>query len=369
LREGIDRVDVELLALLNERMRLCREVGRIKGEKGLELFDPGREESIYKRLSGLNSGPLPEGALRSVYREILAASRLLQYPLSVAVPGSLWSGPHLAAFSLFGRSARYSAHPAMEGAFDALAKGKARVTVVPIENSLDGAVGRAIDLLYERDVQIVGECYLEIAHYLATSADSMNAVKTLYATARAFGQCRRWVSENLAGAERRECASTAQAALLAKEDPSGAAVCNLYAAAFHELPIAFERIEDDPGNAARFLVLATRSDSPTANDGKSSVLFAVPDRPGALQAALEPFERWKINLMRLEARPNRRLPWEYLYFADIDGQGGSEEMRLALDALRERVRVLKVLGSYPKGDPKRPIRIEKEEVRTGLAKG
>lgn len=362
LRELIDKVDTELLALFNKRMELSLEVGRVKQAKGLPLFHPGREEVIFERLSKANPGPLREESLRSIYREIMAASRLLQYTLQVAYLGPEWTYSHLAALSLYGHSASYVAGSTPEDVVDALLKGKVRIAVIPIENSIQGGVGRSMDLLYEQQVSIVQECYLETSHYLCANVESLRSVKRLYAHHQAVEQCRRWILENLRQAELHETSSTAWAAQLAKEDPQGAAVCNLYAAHHYKINILAERIEDHPGNTTRFLALANHVNPPTGND-KTSLLFAVSDQPGALHAALEAFARNEVNMTRIESRPNRILPWQYLFYSDIEGHQQDEKVQKAFEDLKNLVTFLKVLGSYPKSDPKNPIRFEKEKIR------
>lgn len=362
LRESIDRTDQQLLRLLNERMKIALEVGRIKASKGLELFDPAREELIYERLARLNPGPLTEEALRSIYREIIAASRLLQYPLQIAFLGPEWTYSHLAAHFLFGYSAHYVPFDGLEEVFDALSKGKVQVALVPIENSFEGGAGDTLDLLYENNVQVVRECYLEIAHCLCTYCHSVEDLRHVYAHPQVLNQCRRWLLEQCPQAERHECGSTAQAAQLAKENASGAAICNLYAANHYELPVLVERIEDHSGNVTRFFALANHFNAPTGKD-KTSVLFEISDQPGALYEALEPFTRRQVNITRIESRPNRIFPWQYLFYADFEGHRDEENVQLMLDDLRRHVTFLKILGSYAKSDPKRPIRIEKERIR------
>lgn len=362
LRDAIDGIDTDLLRLLNARMELALQVGRFKAEKGLPLFHPGREEVIFDRLNRINSGPLSEYSLRSIYREIFSASRILQIPLRAAFLGPDWTYSHLAARSLYGHSTQYVACPTIEDVFDAMTKGKVDVAVIPIENSLQGGIGLSMDLLHEKDVKVVGECYLEVAHYLAGRADSIEAVKSLYAHPQTIEQSRRWLMEKLKHAEMRECASTSSAALMAREDPFGAAICNLYAAQHYGLPILAERIEDHAGNTTRFLALADHSNPPTGRD-KTSILFAVTDQPGALFSALQPFSRKAVNMTRIESRPNRLMRWQYLFYVDFEGHGDDEEVKEALGELKNHVSYLKILGSYPKRDPMDPIRPEKERVR------
>lgn len=363
LREAIDEVDLELLQLLNKRMGMVRRIGQIKADKGISLYDPGREERIFQRLTGANPGPLPNDSLRSIFREIIAASRLLQEPVHVAFLGPEWTYSNLAAVSIFGHSARYLSFPSLEEVFDALLKGKAQAAVVPVENSLQGGVGRTLDLLYERQVRVVQECFLEIAHYLCGTGERLQDIRRLHAHPQAMEQCRRWLLENLRNIETYECASTAQAAQLARKDPTAAAICNLHAAHHYELNILAERIEDHAGNTTRFLALSDHVNPPTGSD-KTSILFAVPDQPGALHASLEAFARYRVNLSRIESRPNRLFSWQYTFFADLEGHQEDENLQKALNDLKDRVTFLKVLGSYPKSDPKRPIRPVKESMRS-----
>ena len=201
IRDEIDGIDSEMLRLLNRRMELAIEVGRIKASKGLPLFHPEREAIIFQRLSKLNPGPLSEESLRSIYREIFAASRLIQYRLQVAFLGPEWTYSHLASISLFGHSASYLPCASLEEVFDSFLKGKAHLAVIPIENSLQGGVGHSMDLLYEREVHVISECYLEIAHYLCGNVQDLGEIKRLYGHAQAIDQCRRWLLENIAHAE------------------------------------------------------------------------------------------------------------------------------------------------------------------------
>lgn len=363
LRAAIDETDKELLKLLNQRMELACRVGRIKAEQGLLLFDPGREEAILDRLAAASEGPILESSLRAIYREIFSASRRLQYDFQVAYLGPAWTNSHLAALSLYGHSARYLPSPSLEDAFDNLLKGKVHVAVVPLENSLQGGVGHTLDLLYERDVKVIHESYLEIAHYLCANSGGIEDLKRLYGHPQALEQCRRWILENLRQVESFECSSTAQAAQLAKKDAVGAAICNLYAAVQYGLQTLAERIEDHPENITRFFVLGNQVNPPTGND-KTSLLFAVPDQPGALHAALEAFARYQVNMTRIESRPNRLFPWQYLFYADLEGHLEDEAIGKALERFRQQTTFLKILGSYPRQDPRRPVRLDKEQARS-----
>jgi chorismate mutase/prephenate dehydratase len=362
IRNEIDSIDSEMLRFLNRRMELAIEAGRIKASRGLPLFHPEREQIVSQRLSELNTGPLSEESLRSIYREIFAASRLIQYRLQVAFQGPEWTQSHLASISLFGHSASYLPCASLEEVFDSFLKGKAHLAVIPIETSLQGGVGHSMDLLYEREVQVISECYMEIAYYLCGNVRELGGIKRIYGAPHAIEGCRKWLLENVSHADRTECSSTSFAAGLASRDPSGAAISNLYAAWHYGLGILAERIEDVPGNTARFLALGHYFNPPTGDD-KTSLLFAVSDRPGSLLAALDSLSA--TNMTRIESRPNRLFSWQYLFYVDIEGHRDDRHVQAALDTLAERVTFLKILGSYPRSDPTRPFRIEKEEIRAG----
>jgi chorismate mutase/prephenate dehydratase len=361
IRREIDRLDAEMVLLLNRRMELAVEVGRIKASAGLPTYHPEREQKVTQRISAMNPGPLSGESLRAIYREIFAASRLMQYRLQVAFPGPEWTYSHLAAMSLFGHSATFMPCSSLEEVFDSFLKGKAHLAVIPIEASLQGGAGHGVDLLYTHEARVVSECYLEIAHYLCANVAGFAAVKHVYGRAEDLFQCRRWLAENLDQPEWKECSSSSRAAMLAKEDPCGAAICNLYAAQRYELCVLAERIEDVPGITARFLALGHHINPPTGND-KTSLLFSVSDKPGALFAALSALS--STNMSRIESRPNKLFPGQYLFFADIDGHRDQSDIRAALEALGQSVTFVKILGSYPKGDPGQPFRIEKEKMRT-----
>lgn len=364
LREEIDGLDSELLEILNKRMELAIRVGQIKILKCIPLFHPEREALVFDRLLKLNPGPLSEESLRSIYREIFAASRLIQYRLQVAFPGPEWTSSHLASISLFGHSASYLPCASLEEVFDCFLKGKAHLAVIPIEDSVQGSAGHSMELLYEREVRVISECYLEMAHNFCGNVKSLDEIERVYGNVQALEQCRGWLLSRVGRAERVECSSTGQAADRAKRDAKGAAICNLYAAQDYELDLLAERIEDKPGNTARFLALGNHYNPPTGKD-KTSILFAVSDRPGALLAALGALA--SVNITRTESRPSRLFSWQYLFYMDMDGHRDEEPVRSALDRLAEKVTFLKILGSYPKSDPAWPFRIEKEKMRMGQA--
>ena len=250
----------------------------------------------------------------------------------------------------------------LEEVFDSFLKGKAHLAVIPIETTLHGGVGHSLDLLYEREVQVISECYLEMSHYLCGNALDPRDIKRIYGPPHAIEQCRRWLLENAGQAEQTECSSTARAALYAKEDLYGAAICNLYAAQRYGLSILAERIEDAPGNTARFLALGSYSNPPTGDDQDIAAICGIRQARLIARGPCRPF----VNQYDpYQSHPNKFFSWQYLFYADIEGHREDDNVRATLDSLAKNVAFYKILGSYPKSDPTRPFRIEKEKMRTG----
>jgi chorismate mutase/prephenate dehydratase len=218
--------------------------------------------------------------------------------------------------------------------------------VVPVENSTDGAVNVTLDRLVETDLTISGELTLEIAQHLLSRAADLGDVKRVLSHPQGLGQCRNWLARHLPDVPQEETASTAGAAELAAADPTVAAIASELASRLYDVPVLRRRIEDNHQNATRFLVIGRRPTGPTGRD-KTSIVFAMPNQPGALYRILEPFARAGINLTKIESRPAKRMPWDYVMFVDFEGHRETAAVAAALGDVAERTVYLKVLGSYP----------------------
>ncbi|MBP1717260.1 MAG: prephenate dehydratase [Deltaproteobacteria bacterium] len=348
LREALGKKDQEILRLLNERGCLSLEVGRVKSRKGQEVYDPSQEAKVLAQLTGKNAGPLPEQAIRNIYREIISSSRALQGPISVAYLGPEASFTHQAALAHFGRDASYIPKPAMADIFRDVEREIIPWGVVPIENSLEGSVRQTQSQLIATSAGIRAEIFLQITLCLLASQQRREKIKRIYSHPHALGQCREWLRKNLPNCRQIESGSTAEAAGKALEDREGAAVASRIAATTYGLFILDEGIEDYPENATRFLVIGKGASKPTGQD-KTSVLFATPHVPGALHQALTPFSRAKVNLMRIESHPLRERKWEYLFFVDFEGHAEEKKTAKVLREMKVRTTFLKNLGSYPQG--------------------
>lgn len=348
LRARIDAVDTELIRLLNERADLVHGVGEVKKANGLEIYAPEREEQLLQGLAAKNAtsgGRLPPAGLRAIYREIMSASLALEKDLAIAYFGPEATWTHQAARGKFGASVRYRPQASIPDVFNDVARGQADYGVVPIENSTEGAVTHTLDVFIESDLRICAQVALKVEHHLVARVPR-EAVRRIYSHPQVFGQCRSWLRTNFPNAELIEVASTAAAGEMAAKSDDGAALAGQMVAELHGLAILDAAVQDQPDNATRFLVIGQRDCPPTGQD-RTSLLFGVSDKPGALFAALEPLQSAGVSLSKIESRPSKRKAWEYVFFADVEGHRQDEALVGALAALEGRCAFFKILGSYP----------------------
>jgi chorismate mutase / prephenate dehydratase len=348
LRRQIDVIDDKILALLTERGRLAKEIGGIKAERGDKVFAGDREAEILTRLTEKNKGPLAAESVEDIFRTIFTTCRSLQKRVDVSFFGPEATFTHQAAIHHFGRHAQFTAVPSIKDVFFEVERRRADFGVVPIENSTEGVVNHTLDMFVESGLHIVAEREEPISHCLLSVSGKLSSVKKVYSHPQALAQCRKWLDSHLPGVSLHEASSTADAAVHATLDGSSAAIASeLAAQIYHLKPVAL-RIEDTPDNATRFLVIGHDVPKPTGRD-KTSVLFSVKDRVGALYEVLEPFRAAQISLTKIESRPTKKRAWEYLFFVDFVGHESDKKVQAALEDLGKRCKHLKILGSYPYG--------------------
>lgn len=349
LREEIDKIDDNLLAFLNQRINIAMTIGKLKKEKGIDIYSPEREKNIIERLSLQNKGPLSNKSLSYIFHEIISASRSTTSLEKIAYLGPKATFTHLAAKNKFGSSSQYIPFNSIEEVFIKVEKGIANYGVVPIENSNEGVVTHTLDMFINSNLKICTEIYQEISHCLLSRSDSLEKIKKVYSHPQAFAQTKNWLNNNLYWAEKVNVSSTAKAAELSNKDSSCAAVANVMAANIYNLNILAENIEDYLRNYTRFLVISKTLYPPTGND-KTSILFSIRDRVGALYDTLKPFAEHNINLTKIESRPSRQETWKYIFFLDLQGHVEDEKVKKVLSELKEKCIILKILGSYPAGN-------------------
>lgn len=349
LRKEIDKIDSNVLKLLNQRAEFALDIGLEKSKAGKDNFHaPQREQEIFSRLKKINAGPFPDKAILSVFREILSATLSLEKPLSIAYLGPQATFSHLAGIKGFGESARYYPKKCIEGVFKAVEKNSANYGIVPVENSIEGTVNTTLDMLVQTDLRVTDEILLRVSHHLLSLSKDIRKIKKVYSHPQPVAQCNSWLRENLAGVKVQEVFSTARASELAARYPTSAAIAGEAASQTYKLNILARGIEDRTDNVTRFLVIGHEVSQKSGKD-KTSLLFGVKDKPGALFNILNHFAKNKINMTRIESRPLKNKKWEYLFFVDIEGYYKDHRIEKAIKATKKSCLFLKIIGSYPKG--------------------
>ena len=205
---------------------------------------------------------------------------------------------------------------------------------------------QVLDRLIDSDVTITGEMTLDISQHLISRATDLSGVKVVCSHPQGLAQCRAWLAAHLPEATTEETASTSGAVERARDDATVAAVAADMAAAVHGVPILRPRIEDNPSNSTRFLVIGRKPVPPTGRD-KTSILFSMKNEPGVLYSILQPVATRGLNLTKIESRPTKRRPWEYVNFVEFEGHRETDDVRAVLAEVEARCQFLKILGSYP----------------------
>lgn len=344
-RKAIDQFDAEIVRLLNERTRHVLAIGEIKLKQGEEIYAPHRERAVLQRLCKMNKGPITDESLQAIYREVMSSALSLEKSLTIAYLGPEATFTHQAAIRKFGSSLKYSSQKTITDVFTEVSKHRADYGVVPVENSTEGVVTHTLDMFVDSDLKIVAQIVMPIQHCLLSNY-KRSEIKKLFTHPQSLGQCRGWVQVNFPRVEIIETSSNARSAELAAREKNSAAIAGVLASEKYKVPLLEMDIQDNLANATRFLVLGKQCTPPTGND-RTSVMFSLIDRVGALYQALAPLRRYRINMTKIESRPSKRKAWEYFFFVDVDGHQEEKKLGHALKLLSVHCSYVKVLGSYP----------------------
>lgn len=346
LRAQIDKLDLQILKLVNERASLAAEIGRVKNDNGAEVFSPGREEEVLQNVGQANKGPLDEHTIRAIFREIMSGSRALQKVVKVAYLGPEFSYSHLAAVERFGQAVEFMRVGSIAAVFEEVNRGHADFGVVPLENSTDGRVADTLEMFMRLpQLKIGAEVRLPIHHNLLANCEQQ-AIRRVYSKPQALSQCRNWLAKNVPHALLQEVSSTATAAELAQKEPGAAAVASRQAAVHYGLRILFADIEDSPYNETRFAVIGHQETDRTGND-KTAIMFKVAHQPGSLVDTLGIFKQAKLNLTWIESFPARAQKPEYVFFVEFEGHIEDPKIKRTFSLLQEHCEQLSFLGSFP----------------------
>jgi len=345
LRSEIDRVDADILRLLNQRAQLARAVGSLKVG---QAYRPEREAQVLRRVKEMNEGPLSGETAAFLFREIMSACLALERPITVAYLGPQGTFSESAVMKQFGVAAVAVPQVSIDEVYRAVESGAADFGVVPVENSTEGAVGRSLDLMPQTTAKVCGEVIIRIHHHLmaAGPVSELPAIRRVYSHSQSLAQCHEWLNMHVPNAERMAVSSNAEAARRAAEEPGTAAVAGDRAAAHYNLTILASNIEDEPNNTTRFLVLGDYEPKASGRD-KTSLVLSARNRAGAVYEMLTPFATRGVSMTKFESRPSRVALWEYLFFVDLDGHRDDPQVAAALAEVERIAGYLKLLGSYP----------------------
>ena len=346
LRDRIDAIDRQIVDLLNQRADVSLGVGRYKAAHHEPIYMPFREQEVLNKIANSSPGPLPDKHLRTIYREIMSSSRHLQRPERVVFLGPEGTFSYFAAIEHMGSSASLTPKANFEEIFRAVAEEGAELGVIPLENSIEGTVGQVVDLFMKYTVYIQAEVFSRISHSLMSNAEKLEDVEVIYSHPQPLGQCREWLRRHLPDVPTIPMESTAEAAEVVASKKAAAVVGHLKLADMHGLNVLAQAIEDLPDNWTRFLIIGA---SPSREDrrDKTTILFTLPDKPGALARVLTTLAHQSINMTKLESRPFRGEKWKYVFFADLECDLGGDRYEDVLNDVRDQCHTLRVLGTYP----------------------
>lgn len=351
LRNRIDAIDADIGRLISERARCAQQVADVKTASGsvpAVFYRPEREAQVLRKAMERNEGPLSDEEMARLFREIMSACLALEQPVKVAYLGPEGTFTQQAALKHFGHSAVAMPFSAIDEVFREVEAGAVNYGVVPVENSTEGVVSHTLDNFMASNLKICGEVELRVHHNLVISdVTDVKKITRIYSHGQSLAQCRKWLDSHYPNVERVAVSSNAEAARRLKGEWNAAAIAPLKAAELYDLKVIAEKIEDQPDNSTRFLIIGTEQ-VPSSGKDKTSLLVAMRNQPGALHNLLEPFHRNNIDLTRVESRPSRTGVWTYVFFVDFNGHKDDPVISATLEEVGAGVADLKVLGSYPK---------------------
>lgn len=357
--QSLTEIDRELLSLIQKRCGLV--ASSLSDQTGLSLPEAMRqtEEIVDNQLNAEPSAKsMSASSQRAILRHIVSACFQESRPARAAFLGPVDSYSHLATIAYFGDAIEFSPVASIGAVFEAVAAGRdeggrnargrgCEFGIVPIENSTDGRVVDTLGRLAVGEVNLTGEVLMSIHHNLL-SIGKLEDITEVHSKPQALSQCRRWLADHLPNATLVETTSTTAAAQAAVASPKIAAVASLPAATRYGLGVIESSIEDNQDNITRFAVLGSQMPAPTGND-KTTLLFQVEHRPGALADVMGIFKQAEINLTWIESFPQPGRPNEYFFIVEFPGHRDAPNIAAAIQTLVADTRQTRVLGSYPCG--------------------
>lgn len=349
VRSRIDALDTEIQVLISDRARLAMAVRESKGSlaHAVDYYRPEREAEVLRGVRERNDGPISDAEMLRLFREIMSVCLAQQEPLKIAYLGPEGTFTQQAVNRHFGHSVQALGLGSIDEVFSQVETTEADFGVVPVENSNQGIVSHTLDRFVQSDLKICGEVQMAIHHNLLSQAKGLAGIERLYSHQQSLAQCKQWIRQHLPAVECIAVSSNAEAARRVRSAPDAAAISSRSAADIYGLPVLFARIEDEPDNATRFLVIGRQLLAPSGED-KTTLLLAGDEGPGLLHSLLDPLARHSLNMIRIESRPASAAAWSYVFFIDVEGHAETEPLKTALAEMQKVSGLTRVLGSYPK---------------------
>lgn len=357
LRAQIDACDQQLLSLIQKRVGIAGQVAKAKlamsGDPS--FYRPEREAQVLRRVRERNKvlrsergGAVGDDEMVRLMREIMSTSLAAEMPMTVAYLGPEGTYTQAAVMKHFGHAVQNMDVKTISDVFRVVEQGRAHFGVVPVENSTEGVITHTLDSFLNSRLKVCGEVQLPINHQLLSRADGLTAVEKVVAHPQALAQCRGWLERYLANAEIIAANSNAEAAQLATQDVTVAAIAGEAAARLYEINILASGIEDEENNTTRFLIIGDHSYQSSGED-KTTIMVSTPNRVGSLFELLKPLYDAGVDMSRIESRPSRQSNWDYVFFIDLIGHSEDVVVKNALAELESKAAFFKLIGSYPIG--------------------
>ncbi|MBQ8002859.1 MAG: prephenate dehydratase [Clostridia bacterium] len=357
-RAEIDKIDTELISLMEKRMDVAKHIGEVKLKSGMQVLDEKRERKVLESRMEKVTEKEYEGVIEEFFVKVMALSRSVQQRLidshnmkrvlsgRAAYQGVDGGYGSIAASKIFGENI-YNVKT-FENVFEEVLSDNADYGVLPMENSTTGSITDVLDMLMQHEVYIVGETAIKVEHNLLVLPEAeIDDIKEVYSHEQGFFQCKEFLKDknwNL-----NSVVNTAVGAKSVAEscDKTRAAIASKRAAALYNLKVLKDGINSGKANATRFVIIAK---TPQLSEGatRAAVAFSVPHVSGALVSALEIFAKHKVNLLKLESRPVIDRMGEYRFFAELEGNINDENMTNAIKELNKYATSYKYLGNFKK---------------------
>ena len=373
LRKELDSIDKDITDLYIKRLKVCTGVARYKKETGKKIYDAKREEEKLAILSSYVESGFDKKAIVELFRQIMTISRRYQFTQigdpsdtaygynicdkieaindstdkKIVYQGVEGAYSHIATRNIFGKDANLTSADTFADAIDMVEDSKADYAILPLENSLAGAVDEVYNLLISRDVVIVAEYMQPIRHaLLAAPGTVISDIKTVYSHPQGFMQCEEFLSEH-AQWNKVTTLNTAIAALTVATDNNkkNAAIASSEAGIRYGLIKLASDINTAKNNTTRFAVISKKKIY-TKDANKISLMFETSHKSGALYNLLGSFLFNDINMLKLESKAIKDRDWEFRFFVDIEGNLSDNNIKNALDNIKEEASALKILGCY-----------------------